>query len=126
MSDLDLTPTQERTHLIAQIARQRGELAEAYLNLAKPLEYTEKGMRGFAFLRSNPWVLTIVPAALSITSTVIGLIRNKPAKVSPRRRKELERDAEREGKGFAHHAAKWGGRGWRLFKFYRGVRKFFP
>ena len=126
MSEFDTPTTQERAHLIAQIARQRGELVDAYRNLAKPLEYTESGMRGFAFLRSNPWVLTIVPAAFTITSSIISVVRNKPPKVSPRPRKELERDVERERKGFAHHAAKWGGRGWRLFKLYRRVRKFLP
>jgi hypothetical protein len=126
MSDLDLTPTQERSHLIAQIARQRGELAEAYRNLAKPIQYVEGGMRGFAFLRANPWVLTVVPALVSITTSVVGVVRNKPPKTPLRQRQKLEREAGRETRGFAGHVAKWGGRGWKIFKLYRRVRKFLP
>src|SRR5476649_2780472 len=109
---------ERRGLLAAQIARQRGELAQAYRNLEKPIHYAEYGMRGFGFLRKNPWVLTVVPAAFSLTSTVIGLVRNKPAKAAPRQRQSLER----EPKGWKKHAVTWGGRGWKLFKFYRRVR----
>ena len=126
MSESGESMDQRRAHLAAQIARQRGELAEAYRNLAKPIQYAEYGIRGFGFLRSNPWVLTLVPALVSITSSVIGVVRNKPAKVAPRARHKLEQEAEREAKGVVQHVAKWGKRGWKLFKLYRGVRRYLP
>jgi len=122
MSELDLTPTQERSHLIAQIARQRGELADAYRNLAKPIQYTEYGLRGFGFLRANPWILTLVPALVTTTTTIVGAVRNKSPKTPPRRREK----AEKEAKGFVGHVARWSGRGLKLFKLYRTVRKFLP
>ncbi len=85
-------------------------------------------------LRQNPWVLTVVPATFSIASSIIGIIRNKPAKASPKRGKwfargserEVEREAERESKSLAGHFLKWGGRGWKLFRLYSRVRKYFP
>jgi hypothetical protein len=126
MSEPGESMDQRRAHLAAEIARQRGELAEAYRNLAKPIQYTEYGLRGFGFLRANPWVLTLVPALVTVTSSVIGVVRNKPAKPAPRLRHKLEREAGREAKGVVQHLAKWGGRGWILFKFYRGVRRFLP
>jgi len=126
MSESGESMDQRRAHLAAQIARQRGELAAAYRNLAKPIQYAEYGVRGFGFLRANPWVLTLVPALVSITSTVVGVVRNKPAKPAPRQRHKLERETEREAKGLIQHVAKWGGRGWKLFKLYRGVRRFLP
>ena len=74
MSEPGESMDQRRAHLAAQIARQRGELAAAYRNLAKPIQYAEYGVRGFGFLRANPWVLTLVPALVSITSTVVGVV----------------------------------------------------
>ena len=47
--------SERRGLLSAEIARQRGELAEAYRNLEKPIHYAEYGLRGFGFLRKNPW-----------------------------------------------------------------------
>jgi hypothetical protein len=115
---------ERRRHLIAQIARQRGELAQAYRNLEAPLHYAEYGLRGFGFLRKNPWVLTVIPAAMSITSTVVGLVRNKPAKVAPRQRQSLRHDLEKESKGWKKHAVTWGKRGWKVFKLYRRFRHY--
>jgi len=124
MSESAESMEQRRAHLAATIARQRGQLAEAYRNIEKPIRYTEYGMKGFGFLRQNPWVLTAVPAALSISSTIFGLVRNKPVKAAPRQRQS--KDEERRPKGFIGHATKWGGRGVKLFQLYRKYRRYLP
>ena len=125
---------EKQRRLAADIARQRGELATAYRDIARPILYTEYGLRGFGFLRQNPWVLTIVPAAFSTTTTLIGLVRTlKPGKTEPRKFKwlgregeqEVKRAAKREAKGLAGHFLRWGGRGWKLFRLYNKARKFF-
>ena len=115
---------QRRAHLAAQIARQRGELADAYHHLAQPIQYGENALRGFGFLRQNPWVLSVVPAALSIASTLWGLRKGKGAKPSRSQRQELGR-LERRPKSFGGHVLKLGGHGWRLFQLYRRLRRFF-
>ena len=124
------TLAEKQHRLAADIARQRGQLADAYRDIAKPILYTEYALRGFGFLRQNPWVLTIGPATFSIVSTVIGLIRNKPAKSDRRKSKwfarEEEREAGRETKGLMGHAMKWGGHGWKIFRLYRRFRKYLP
>jgi hypothetical protein len=123
------TLTQKQRRLADDIARQRGEFAQAYQNLQTPIRYGEQALRGFGFLRQNPWVLTVVPAAFSITSSIIGMFRRRPVKSSTRRAKgfarDAERDTERESKSLAGHVMKWGGHGWRLFRLYGRARKFF-
>jgi hypothetical protein len=114
---------EKRRHLIADIARQRGELGEAYRNLEKPIRYAEYGVRGFGFVRNNPWLLVAAPAALKIAATLIGLSRVKPGKPVPRQRQKIEPS---EPKGLTGHLLRWGGHGWRLFKLYRRVRRYFP
>jgi len=122
----DESMDQRRARLAATIAGQRSELANAYRNLEKPIHYAEYGMRGFGFLRKNPWVLTVVPAVFSISSTLIGLRKGKPVpKPSRSQRQEIE-NLEKRPKGFVGHAMKLGGHGWRLFKLYRRVRKYMP
>jgi hypothetical protein len=125
---------EKQRRLSADIARQRGQLAAAYRDIAKPILYTEYGLRGFGFLRQNPWILTIVPAGLSTTTSIIAIIRTfTGGKASPRKakwfgreaEKETERAAKREAKGLAGHFVKWGGRGWKLFRLYKKARKFF-
>jgi hypothetical protein len=111
-----------RRHLIAEIARQRGELAEAYRNLEKPIHYAEYGLRGFGFLRKNPWVFAAAPAVVSVTSTLFGLRKKKFSKPAPRQRQSIEA----RPKSFMGHAAKWGGHGWRLYKLYRRLRHYLP
>ena len=113
---------ERRRHLIAQIARQRGELAEAYGNLEKPIHYAEYGMRGFGFLRKNPWVFVAAPAVVKLASTLIGLKANKSTKPAPRRRQNIEN----QSKGWKKHVVTWGGHGWRLFKLYRRLRTYLP
>jgi hypothetical protein len=125
---------QRQARIAADIARQRGELAEAYRDLAKPLLYTEYGLRGMGFLRQNPWVLTIVPAAFSVTTSAVGLVRAVTGKPEARKfsifgreaEKEAKRAAKRESRGIGGHMLHWGGRGWKIFKLYRRIRKFLP
>jgi len=112
---------ERRDLLTAQIARQRGELAQAYLNLEKPIHYAEYGLRGVGFLRSNPWIFLAVPALVSTASTLLGLQKKKPATPAP-----VERPAENRPKGWTHHVKTWGGHGWRLYKLYRRIRPYFP
>ena len=112
---------ERRGLLVAQIARQRGELAEAYRNLEKPIHYAEYGMRGFGFLRKNPWVIVTVPAVFSIASTLLGLRKKKSSAPPPVQRQSIEN----EPKGFKKHLVTWGGHGWRLYKFYRRIRPYF-
>jgi len=113
---------ERRGLLAAEIARQRGELAVAYRNLEKPIHYAEYGLRGFGFLRKNPWVVAAVPAIVSIASTLLGLKKKMSSKPLPRQRPSVEA----RPKGIVGHAVKWGGHGWRLFKLYRRVRTYFP
>jgi hypothetical protein len=113
---------EKRRHLIADIARQRGELAEAYRNLEKPIHYAEYGLRGFGFVRQNPWIFVAVPAVLKVTTALIALARGKPVKPAPRQRQSIKHEAPR---GFAGHAIAWGRHGFRLFKLYRRIRRYF-
>ena len=121
MSETDPDFAERRRHLIAEIARQRGELAEAYRNLEKPIHYAEYGIRGFGFLRQNPWVFAAVPAVFSIGSTLFGL-RQKKAKPSLSQRQVTEK----QPRGFTGHVVKLGQHGWRLFQLYRRIRAYLP
>ncbi len=115
---------QRRAQLAATIARQRSELAEAYHNLYKPIQYTETGLRGFNFLRQNSWLFIAVPSTLKIVSLLFSLRGGKTPKPA-RARHQAQRMDERPPKGFLGHAAKWGRHGWRAFQFYRRMRRYF-
>jgi hypothetical protein len=113
---------EKRRHLIADIARQRGELAQAYQSLEKPINYAQSGLRGLSFLQQNSWIFVAVPAVFRIIGIFSGLRKEKSVKPPPRPRQSTE---ERRPKGFVGHAVKWGGHGWKLFKIYRRVRHYF-
>jgi len=113
---------ERRGLLAAQIARQRAELAEAYGNLEKPLHYAEYGLRGFGFLRKNPWIFAAAPAVVSIASTLVGLKQKKSPKPSP----SLRQSIEKHPKGWKKHAVTVGRNGWRLYKLYRRIRTYLP
>jgi hypothetical protein len=131
------TLAERQRRLAADIARQRTQLAGAYRDIAKPVLYTEYGLRGFGFLRQNPWVLTVVPASLSVTTSLIALARNLfSGKSAPKKSKWFRRagrEAEREVEGgekrvkktLADHVMTWGGRGWKAYKLYQRARKLF-
>ncbi|HEX4139018.1 MAG TPA: hypothetical protein VHY09_01630 [Candidatus Methylacidiphilales bacterium] len=128
------TLAEKQRRLAGDIARQRTQLAAAYRDIAKPVLYTEYGLRGLGFLRSNPWILTVIPAGLTTTNSVIAIIRNFiPGKAAPKKAKwfgnaksEAARDVKRGKKTIADHARNLAGHGWKAFKIYRRVRKFFP
>jgi hypothetical protein len=63
-----------RQRLVGAIARQRTDLVEAYRQLEKPIRYTEYGMKGFAFIRQNQWLLTAAPALLGSVPSIINLV----------------------------------------------------
>ena len=119
---------QKRHELAAQIARQRDELSLAYRHLAKPIQYGEQALKGFGFFRQNPWLFSVVPAAFTIGSAVVGIVRNKPGKETKRSRfpgwgKE-EKRAAKVPKSLGGKVLKWGGHGWKLFTLYRKFRRF--
>jgi hypothetical protein len=128
------SPSQKRARLTAEIARQRGQLATAYRDIAKPVLYTEYGLRGMGFLRQNPWILTIIPAGLSSTTSALAIFRYfLPGKTEPKKehwfgraKREVEREGKRAKKTFKDHALTWGGHGWKAFRLYRRFRKFLP
>ncbi len=134
MSAENESPSQKRARLTAEIARQRTQLAAAYRDIAKPVLYTEYGLRGMGFLRQNPWILTIIPAGLSSTTSALAIFRYfLPGKTEPKKAKwfgraerETEREAKRGKKSFTDHAVKWGRHGWKAFRLYRRFRKFLP
>lgn len=106
-----------RRHLTAQIARQRGELAQAFKNLEKPIHYAEYGMRGFGFLRSNPWIFAAVPAVFSIVSNLFG--SKKRGSIQSQPPKGIIGKVKRP-------VSKVAGYAWELFQLYRRVRQYLP
>jgi hypothetical protein len=103
-----------RAELADQIARQRGQLASAYRDLEKPIQYTEYGLRTVSFFRQNPWIFVAVPAAVNLASSLFGL-RRKPAKAS-----QTQQQTKRKGV-----ISTCAGGAWQLFQLYRRVRPFF-
>lgn len=109
-----------RDQLASEIARQRGELARAYLNLEKPIHYAEYGMRGFGFIRSNPWIFAAVPAAFSIARTIFGGKKKGTSKTSSGQEQNLQ------GEKNKRPLQVWTNRAWQLYQLYRRVRSFIP
>ncbi|MCE0521331.1 MAG: hypothetical protein LV480_00280 [Methylacidiphilales bacterium] len=120
-SELPEDFAERRRHLIADIARQRGELAVAYRNLERPIHYAEYGLRGFGFLRKNPWVFMAVPTAFKLASVLMGLKKKKASDSRPNPRRNLEG----KPKGFGKHIVALGKNGWRLFQLYRRIKPYF-
>jgi hypothetical protein len=69
-----------RQTLIAQIDSQRMELTQAYRQLEKPIYYGEQALKGFGFLRRNPWVAMAAPGVTSLLFSGLGFLlrRGKP------------------------------------------------
>ncbi|MCE0498335.1 MAG: hypothetical protein LV481_10365 [Methylacidiphilales bacterium] len=114
-----------RLRLSAQIARQRSEFSEAYTRLEKPIRYTEYSLRGFGFLRSNPWIFAAVPAAVTIIKTLWGGTPKKKKSLSESQPLKTQPTAP-ELTGLKKTVVTWAGHGWRLFQLYRRVRSYFP
>jgi hypothetical protein len=111
-----------REALSAQIARQRGELAAAYRDLEKPIRYTEYGLRGIGFLRSNPWIFVAVPAVVSVASNLWSFGRKKSSRPAPGQSRKIETGP----KGIKTQVQTWLGHGWRAYQLYRRVRSYLP
>jgi hypothetical protein len=79
-------------------------------------------MRGFGFLRQNPWVFVAVPAVVKLASTFLGLKQKKSSQPAPSRRQR----AENRPKGWKKHVVTVGRNGWRLFQLYRRLRTYLP
>jgi hypothetical protein len=138
MSAGNETLAEKQRRLAGDIARQRMQLAGAYRDIAKPILYTEYGLRGMGFLRSNPWILTIIPASLSTTTSLLAIVKTlMGGKALPKKTKwfggagrsaerEVERDAKRGSKTLGQNLLHWSGHGWKAYKIYRRVRKFLP
>ncbi len=115
-----------RTRLARMIAQQRNDLAHAYLQLEKPIRYTEYGMRGFGFIRQNPWIMAAVPAVFSLVSTAFGWKKKKPAPAqfqAPAPKPtgpagKISRIGQAAMTGVEH--------GLRLYNLYRRVRSILP
>jgi len=113
-----------RLELMEQIARQRTELAHAYRGLAKPLDYTQKGIKGMKALRQNAWLIGLVPSIIAIVFSLFGWKKKEKASLLSRRSKE---EKLREAEAVARKPlAKWAARGWAAFQLYRRVRPFLP
>lgn len=112
-----------RSRLAGQIARQRGELSEAYLKLEKPIRYTEYGMRGFGFIRQNPWVVAAVPLVFNFAASLFGLRKKKSSAASS----ENVQSMEKSKLGKAKQVLSAGVRhGWQLYQLYRRVKSLIP
>jgi len=125
-----------RNKLAGEIARQRGELADAYRQLEKPIRYTEYGMKGFGFIRQNQWILTVAPAMLGSLPSIFNLVssavgwkkKKKVAPVQPEIRavekestgtlKKMSRVSQAVMTGMEH--------GVRAYNLYRRVRSLIP
>ena len=113
-----------RSRLAGQIARQRGELAQAYLQLEKPIRYTEYGMRGFGFIRQNPWVVAAVPLIFNFAGSLFG---SKKGKSSPSSHSASSASNTGGKLGKAKQVVSTGVRyGWQLYQLYRRVRTLIP
>jgi len=108
--------------LTAEIARQRGELVVAYRSLEKPIHYAEYGLRGFGFLRANPWIFAAVPAVFSIASTLLGMRKRKVSRSEPSQHQIIEH----RPKGFKNTVVVLGRGALQLYQLYRRVRSFIP
>ena len=111
--------TMRRDQLAVEIARQRRELAQAYVHLEKPIRYTEYGMRGFGFIRNNPWIFAAAPALLSVVKIAFGGKKKKSSKPSS---KQEQTQVEKNKRPLQL----WMNRGWQLYQLYRRVRTFIP
>ena len=116
---------ERRSRLAAQIARQRSEFSAAYAKLAEPIRYTEYGLRGFGFLRSNPWIFAAVPAAVSIIKTLWGS-RPGRKKNSIESSSRQTQGGSRQSTGFRKTVGTVVGHGWNLFQLYRRIRSYLP
>ena len=121
-----------RQTLIAQIESQRMELTQAYRQLEKPIFYGEQALKGFGFLRRNPWVAMAAPGVTSLLFSGLGfLLRRGKPKVEhklPDREEiiaALKAEAE-EAKKMKKPVRKYLGYAFKAFQLYRKYRPLIP
>jgi hypothetical protein len=121
-----------RQTLIAQIESQRMEMTQAYRQLEKPIYYGEQALKGFGFLRRNPWVAMAAPGVTSLLFSGIGFLlrRGKPKEEHKHLDREeiiaaLKADAEAEAKS-KRPVRKYLGYAIKAFQLYRKFRPLIP
>jgi hypothetical protein len=118
-----------RQVLIAQIESQRLELGQAYRQLEKPIHYGEQALKGFGFLRRNPWVAMAAPGVTSLLFSGIGLLvrRGKPAvKEEPISREKIIEALRHEEAKAKKPLRKYLGYALKAFQLYRRFRPLIP
>lgn len=111
-----------RAQLAAQIERQREELAQAYQNLEKPIRYTEYGLRGFGFIRRNPWIFVAVPAVFNLAGNLFSFRKRKKSSGPSLTQEQNLSRIEKIKKPLRV----WTGRALQAYQIYRRVRSFLP
>ena len=118
-----------RQVLIAQIESQRLELAQAYRQLEKPIHYGEQALKGFGFLRRNPWVAMAAPGVTSLLFSGIGFLlrRGKPVvKAEPVSREHIIEALRAEEAKTKKPMRKYLGYAIKAFQLYRRFRPLVP
>jgi hypothetical protein len=127
-----------RENISRQIARQRTELAEAYRDLGRPLQYTQVGIKGLQMLRQNAWLISLSPSLVGVATSLYGLATGrkksgslpswlpfgkKKATASVKKGVEEEHELSRKASPLIK---KWLGHGVSAFRLYRKVRPYLP
>lgn len=118
-----------RQVLIAQIESQRLELSQAYRQLEKPIHYGEQALKGFGFLRRNPWVAMAAPGIVSLLVNGLGLVMRRGKSVvkeEPVSRERIIEALKAEEAKVKKPVRKWLGYAVTAFKLYRKYRPLIP
>jgi hypothetical protein len=119
----------QRQMLIAQIESQRLELTQAYRQLEKPIYYGEQALKGFGFLRRNPWIAMAAPGAVGLLFSGVGALlhRGKPKpKIEPMDREQIIAALRADEAKAKKPVRKVLGYAIKAFQLYRRFRPFFP
>ena len=118
-----------RRQLMEDIFKQRIDFANAYRDLGKPLEYTQKTVVGLKMLQQNAWLIALAPTAVNLLFSTFGWKKaprgNLLGRLFGGERRAFQRQAQREAHAAKKPLMRWLGHGWRLFRIYRRVRRFF-
>lgn len=118
-----------RQTLIAQIESQRMELTQAYRQLEKPIHYGEQALKGFGFLRRNPWIAMAAPSAVGLLFSGAGALlrRGKPKpKIEAADREEIIASLRADEAKVKRPMRKVIGYAIKAFQLYRRFRPLFP
>jgi hypothetical protein len=118
-----------RQTLVAQIDSQRMELTQAYRQLEKPIHYGEQALKGFGFLRRNPWVAMAAPSAIGLVFSGIGYLtrRGQPKpKMEPIDREKIIEALRADEAKAKKPVRKALGYALKAFQLYRQYRPYLP